>query len=143
MSLHFEVVFTCLLRADTPDSVLAALRWHLGLDAERPADLDEEEHAYPLLAPDPASFLPGEDFASLRRKSRDHAAGGGPYVWELSSRNHWLDDDLGELVTVLDLLAPYAEDSDCGGYFREEHDVERTVFTFRDGAYDHEQRTEA
>ncbi|MGI5163128.1 hypothetical protein ACQEU3_02060 [Spirillospora sp. CA-253888] len=141
MSLHYEVVFTCLLRADTPDPVLAALRWHLGLDAERPADLDEEEHVYPLLAPDPGGFLPGEEFASLRRRSGDRAAGGEPDGWELSSRNHWLDDDLGGLVTVLDLLAPYAEDSERGGYFRDVHGGERTVFTFRGGAHGHE-RTE-
>ncbi|MEU3459587.1 hypothetical protein ABZ721_06465 [Streptomyces sp. NPDC006733] len=124
MSYHYEVVLTCFLRADTPDTVLAALRWHLGLDQERPAGLDEDLHPYQLLAPDPDSRLPGGDFAAL-------SAEGGLHAWGLFSRNHWLDDDLGELATIQDLLAPHVEDPGYGGYFREEHDAEPTVLTFR------------
>ncbi|MFC9977138.1 hypothetical protein ACFVH6_40175 [Spirillospora sp. NPDC127200] len=125
MSLHFEVVFTCFLREDTPPQVLAALRWHLGLAEERPAGLGE--HAYSLLAPDPHSRLPGGDVASLREQDQG---------WGLFSRNYWLDDDLGELATVLELLAPHVEGPGFGGHLREEFESEPTVFAFRDGGYE-------
>ncbi|OKJ68560.1 hypothetical protein [Streptomyces sp. CB02460] len=127
MSLHYEVVFTCFLREDTPAPVLDALRWHLGLTEEPPPGYGEEEHAYPLLSPDPHTRLPGGDFASLRLQDKG---------WGLYSRNYWLDDDMGELVTVLDLLAPHVASPGPGGFFREEDETRPTVFTFRDGAYD-------
>ncbi|MFF7454466.1 hypothetical protein [Kitasatospora sp. NPDC008115] len=135
MSLHFEVVFTCFLRDDTPDTVLEALRWHLGMIPERPSGLDPDEHAYPLLAPDPDSRLPGGDCASLRRRSRGSTAGREPHPWGLFSRTYWLDDDLGGLVTVLDLLAPHVEEPGYGGYFREECDAAPIVFTFQNGTH--------
>ncbi|MBC9712968.1 hypothetical protein H9Y04_10345 [Streptomyces sp. TRM66268-LWL] len=137
MSDHCEVVFSCFLRDDTPESVLAALRWHLGLAPERPAHLDPEWHPYPLLEPDPDSWLPGGDTASLRRQSTGFTAEGERYAWGLFSRNHWLDDDLGYLVTVLELLAPHVEpDEDgFGGWFRYTHEAEQTPFVFRDGTY--------
>lgn len=135
VSLHYEVVFTCFLRDDTPDSVLAALRWHLGLALERPAELDAEEHSYPLLSPDPDSRLPGGDFVSLRRQSRGFTHGGELHAWGLFSRNLWLDDMMGDLCTVLDLLAPHVEEPGYSGYFREEFDTEPIVFTFRDGTF--------
>ncbi|RAJ29171.1 hypothetical protein K353_06679 [Kitasatospora sp. SolWspMP-SS2h] len=135
MSLHFEVVFTCFLRGDTPETVLAALRWHLGLTPEHPAELDAEEHAYPLLAPDPDGRLPGGDFASLRRQSRGFAAGSELHAWGLFSRNYWLDDEMGDLVTILDLVAPHVEEPGYGGYFREEYDAEPTIFIFQNGTY--------
>lgn len=135
VSLHYEVVFTCFLRDDTPDTVLAALRWHLGLAPERPAELDAEEHSYPLLSPDPDSRLPGGDFVSLRRQSRGFTPGGELHAWGLFSRNLWLDDMMGDLYTVLDLLAPHVEEPGYSGYFREEFDTEPTVFTFRDGTF--------
>ncbi|MGX1542965.1 hypothetical protein [Streptomyces adustus] len=59
MSDHFEAVFSCFLRDDTPASVLLALRWHLGLDDEEPEDLDPENSPYPLLVPNNNSRLPG------------------------------------------------------------------------------------
>ncbi|MFC5911647.1 hypothetical protein [Streptacidiphilus monticola] len=135
MSLHFEVVFTCFLRDDTPGTVLDVLRWHLGLSTERPTGLDPDEHTYQVLAPDPDSRLPGGDVASLRRQSRGFAAGMELFAWGLLSRNHWLDDEMGELVTILDLLAPHIEEPGYGGYFREEYDAEPTVFTFQNGTY--------
>lgn len=128
VSLHFEVVFTCFLRDDTPDTVLAALRWHLGLIPERPAELDAEDHTYPLLSPDPDGHLPGGDVASLQRQSRGFAAGRELHAWGLLSRNYWLDDEMGDLAIILDLLAPHVEEPGYGGYFREEYDPEPTVF---------------
>ncbi|MFE0701068.1 hypothetical protein [Streptomyces sp. NPDC058872] len=53
----------------------------------------------------------------------------------LFSRNHWLDDEMGELVTILDLLAPHIEEPGYGGYFREEYETEQTVITFENGTY--------
>ncbi|MFI5529952.1 hypothetical protein ACIA8O_15560 [Kitasatospora sp. NPDC051853] len=135
MSLHFEVVFTCFLRDETPSAVLAALRWHLGLTAERSPGLDADEHPYPLLEPDPDSRLPGGDFASLRRQARGFVAGRELHAWGLSSRTCWLDDELGGLVTVLDLLAPHVEEAGYGGHFREQYEAEPTVFVFRDGTH--------
>lgn len=106
MSLHFEVVFTCFLRDNTPDTVLEALRWHLDMIPKHPSRLKTNEHTYPVLAPDPDGRLPGGDFASLRRQSRGFVAGRELYTWGLFSRNYWKDDEMGELVTILDLLAP-------------------------------------
>lgn len=134
VSLHYEVVFACYLRDDIPESVLNALRWHLGMDVERPANLDADEHPYPLLAPDPDGWLPGGDFASLRRQSRGFTATGERHAWGLFTRNYWLDDDMGGLATILDLLAPYVEEDGYGGHFREEYDTELTAFVFRDGS---------
>ncbi|MFF4427542.1 hypothetical protein ACFYZ4_00045 [Streptomyces sp. NPDC001513] len=85
MSLHYEVVFACFLRDDTPDLVVA-LRWHLGLAVEWPAELDPEEDAYPVLSLDPDSRLPGGDRASLRRHSRGFSAAGSPSGTASSSR---------------------------------------------------------
>ncbi|MEU0834048.1 hypothetical protein [Streptomyces sp. NPDC005969] len=135
MSLHYEVVFACLLRDDTPDAVLDALRWHLGLTPERPAGLDGEERTYPLLSPDPDSRLPGGDFASLQRQSWGFTTSGERHVWGLFSRNLWLDDMMGDLDPIMGLLAPHVEEPGYGGHFREEFDVEPTVFTFHAGTY--------
>ncbi|MFD7408409.1 hypothetical protein ACFV7R_38470 [Streptomyces sp. NPDC059866] len=131
MSLHYEVVFACFLRDGTPETVLAALQWHTGATADRPPHLDANEHPYPLLVLSPDSWLPGGDFASLQRQSR-----GNRDAWGLFTRNFWLDDDIGELVTILDLLAPHVEDPGYGGYIREEDDGKPSFFTFHDGAYD-------
>ncbi|MEU0403926.1 hypothetical protein ABZ318_27565 [Streptomyces sp. NPDC006197] len=98
---------------------LAALRWHLGPSPERPTEPDEEEYAYPVLDPAPGSRLPGGDFASLRRQSRGFTAVGERHAWGLSSRTLWLDDMTGDLVTVLDLIAPHVAEAGYGGYVRE------------------------
>ncbi|MFJ7626813.1 hypothetical protein ACIQZN_10020 [Streptomyces sp. NPDC097595] len=49
MSLHYEVVFTCSLREDTPAPVLDALRWHLGLSEEPPQGYGEEDETRPTV----------------------------------------------------------------------------------------------
>ncbi|MEU9085990.1 hypothetical protein [Streptomyces sp. NPDC048357] len=137
MSLHYEVVFACFLRDDTPDTVLAALRWHLGLAAEWPAELDPDEEAYPVLSPDPDSRLPGGDRASLRRQSRGFSAAGEErHAWGLFSRNLWLDDMIGDVYTVMDLIAPHVAEPGYCGHLREEFAAEPTVFTFRDGEFE-------
>ncbi|MCX4819991.1 hypothetical protein OG883_08755 [Streptomyces sp. NBC_01142] len=136
MSDHYEVVFSCFLRDDTPESVLAALRWHLGMDAERPGDLDPEEHLYPLLTPDRNnSRLPGGDIVSLRRTVQGSTAFGQQHAWELFSRNYWVDDSMLCLDSILGLLAPHIARPGYGGYFRDEYDTALTVFTFREGTY--------
>ncbi|MEU2632960.1 hypothetical protein, partial [Kitasatospora sp. NPDC007106] len=111
MSLRDEVVLSCFLRDDTPDGVLAALRWHLGLDTDRPAGPDPEEHAYAVLRPDPDSRLPGGDVASLRRRSRGFTAEGERHAWCLFSR---------DLLALLDLIAPHVDGPGHGGHVREE-----------------------
>ncbi|MEW2329773.1 hypothetical protein AB0880_18405 [Micromonospora chersina] len=135
MSLHYEVVFSCFLDDETPPEVLDALRWHLGMRDQLPATLNADEHPYPLLSPDPDSYLPGGDVASLRRQRVGFTAAGDVYQWGLHSRNYWLDDDLGELVTILDLIAPHVVEDGYGGHFREVYDTDLTVFEFRDGSY--------
>lgn len=114
---------------------IATLGLAIGLDPERPAELDAEEHSYPLLSPDPDSRLPGGDFVSLRRQSRGFTPGGELHAWGLCSRNLWLDDMTGNLYTVLDLLAPHVEEPGYSGHFREEFGTEPTVFTFRNGTF--------
>jgi hypothetical protein len=46
-----------------------------------------------------------------------------------------LDDAIGEMTLILDLLAPHIAEDGYGGFFREEYDHEPTVFMFRDGGY--------
>ncbi|QNP66095.1 hypothetical protein [Streptomyces genisteinicus] len=127
MSLHYEVVLACALRDDLPDDVIAALRWHLGERPEPPPGLDPHVHAYPLLEPDPYSGLPGGDVAALR--PGDH------HGWGLFTRNLWLDDDLGMLTGLLDLIAPHAEHDGYAGHFRATDDAGPTVLVFRDGGH--------
>ncbi|GAA1096722.1 hypothetical protein [Nocardiopsis composta] len=135
MSLHYEVVVACFLREDTPPEVLDAVRWHIGLAEERPDGLDPGEHPVPAFLLDPESRLPGGDVAELRRQYRWTAPDGADvYAWGLHARGRWLDDDLGNLAVLLDLLAPCAEDGHAGS-FREEHDLLPTVLAFRDGAH--------
>ncbi|WP_030678324.1 hypothetical protein [Streptomyces sp. NRRL B-1347] len=130
MSLHYEVVFACFLRDDTPDTVLDALRWHMGEISDRPAGMDASEHPCPMLIPDPDSYLPGGDTASLRHQSR-----GNWNAWGLFTRSYWLDDEIGEVVPLLDLLAPHVEDPGYGGHLREEAEAQPAIVTFGGGTY--------
>lgn len=45
MSDHYELVFSTFLHDDTPASVLAALRWHMGMDdnVKNPEGLDPDD----------------------------------------------------------------------------------------------------
>ncbi|MYZ36125.1 MULTISPECIES: hypothetical protein [unclassified Streptomyces] len=136
MSSHYEVVLSCLLRDDTPDSVLAALRWHLGMDTEEPEDLDFEECPSPLLEPNPNSRLPGGDFVSLRRQVQGFSDAGEVHAWELFARTYWVDDHMLYLTTLLDLIAPYVAVSGYGGHHRDEYGTATTAFVFHGGTYD-------
>ncbi|MET9874057.1 hypothetical protein ABZZ36_05395 [Actinacidiphila glaucinigra] len=136
MSEHYEVVFSCFLRDDTPAPVLAALRWHLGMDREDPADLDPDAHPYPLLVPNNNSCLPGGDLVSLRRTVQRFTVSGEEYEWELFSRSYWVDDFTVYLDSLLKLLAPHVARPGYGGFIRHEYDTEADVFTFRDGSYE-------
>jgi len=42
---------------------------------------------------------------------------------------------MGELATILDLLAPHVEEPGYGGYFRERLDTKPTILTFQNGTY--------
>ncbi|MBV2365874.1 hypothetical protein [Streptomonospora nanhaiensis] len=151
MSDHYEVVFSCFLRDDTPRSVLAELRWHLGVDDEPPETVDLDRCPAPLLDPDPDSPLPGGDVGHLRRQSRTDSHGpdadpglrerlldgGERHAWGLYSRSHWLDDDLGRVCDVLELVAPHLDHSGYGGHYRDVYGSEVTVFVFDgDGGYE-------
>lgn len=137
MSDHYEVVFSCFLR-DTPESVMTALRWHLGMDAEFPENLDDDEgQLYPLLGPDNHnSCLPGGDVVSMRRTVQELTQSGERYEWELFARKDWLDDSMSYLRDLLDLLAPHAARPGYGNHFRNVCGTAMTLFTFRDGRYE-------
>jgi|SRR5215469_4486740 len=130
VSLCYEVVFACFLRADTPEEALDALRWHLGLLGSRPASLDDEAHSDRLLCPDPASSLPGRDVASLQPQPITVADTGEAPEWGLYSRKLWSEDSMEQMATIMELLAPHIAAGGYGGYFREEHASEATAFTF-------------
>lgn len=138
MSERYEVVFSCYLRDDTPSSVMAGLRWHLGIDNELPEGLDDDDgQLQRLLAP--ASYtdrrVPGGDSVSLRREVQQFTRAGQRYEWELFARNHWVDDSMLHLGDLLDLLAPHVARPGYGGHFREISGTDVTVFDFRDGTY--------
>jgi hypothetical protein len=138
MSSHYEVVLSCFLRDDTPDSVLAALRWHLGTEAEEAGNLDFEEHPFPLLAPNPNSRLPGGDFVSLRRQVQGFWDDAEVHAWELFTRTYWVDDHMLHLTALLDLIAPHVavSGSGYGGHYRDEYKTATTAFVFHGGTYD-------
>ncbi|NYV74589.1 hypothetical protein [Streptomyces sp. UH6] len=133
MSLRYEMVLTCFLKDDTPESVLDALRWHMGLRADRPGSFGPDGCPHPLLTPtsDSDTRLAGGEFARLTHQSR-----GSHDVWGLFVRVLWPDDILEESVTILELLAPHVDEPGYGGYFREEADAWPSVYMFREGTYD-------
>jgi len=136
VSEHFEVVFSCFLRDDIPAPVLAALRWHMGVDDDRPDALDPDDHPYPLLSPDDNSRLPGGDFVSLRRTAQEFTTSGKRYEWELFSREDWVDDLTLHLDAFLELIAPHVADSGYGGHIRHVYGTEMKPLNFHDGTYD-------
>ncbi|WP_329389907.1 hypothetical protein OG625_37585 [Streptomyces sp. NBC_01351] len=42
---------------------------------------------------------------------------------------------MGDLYTILDLLAPHIAEPGYCGHFQEEFDAEPTTFTFREGTF--------
>ncbi|MFE4698928.1 hypothetical protein ACFRIC_17850 [Streptomyces sp. NPDC056738] len=133
MSIRYEMVFTCFLRDDTPESVLDALRWYMGLRADRPEPVGNDEYPHPLLTPnsDSSTHLAGGELAHLVHQSR-----GSRDVWGLFVRVLWPDAILEEAVAILELLAPHVDEPGYGGYFREEADAWPSVYMFREGTYD-------
>ena len=126
MSCHYEVVFACFLREDTPESVLDTLRWHMGLINEQPRLLYHDDDYKQPLVPDPDSKLPGGELAHLRLEDCG---------WGLLSRSYWLDDDLGWVLDLIEFIAPYVSVRGYGGFFREVSEVMPTAFAFADGGF--------
>ncbi|WNI25103.1 hypothetical protein [Streptomyces sp. ITFR-16] len=133
MSDRYEIVLSCFLRGDLPESALAALRWHLGLAADCPEELDEEEHPWPLFPVSSHSRLPGGDVAILREA--EMADGLDRPLWELFARNYGVDDNLLMLDALLALVAPHVAVPGYGGHLRHEFGTEPTAFVFRDGGH--------
>jgi hypothetical protein len=130
MSVKFEVVLACFLRDETPAETLDALRWHLGLLADRPPGVSAVDHPGRLLGPDPASLLPGGDVASLQRQQQPLANGGQAQAWGLYSRTVWSDDALPGLATVLELVAENVAQAGYGGYYRDMTSLDATALAF-------------
>ncbi|GLY00686.1 hypothetical protein Acsp01_10650 [Actinoplanes sp. NBRC 101535] len=50
------------------------------------------------------------------------------------ARTFMLDDDMGEIYRILELIAPYVSDDGYGGHEREEHDTEQlSLYLFSGG----------
>lgn len=133
MSDRYEMILSCFMRNDSPESALSTLRWHLGLARDCPEDLDEDDHPWQLLIPSPQSRLPGGDAAVLRESERLDEQ--GLPLWELFARNYWVDDNLLYVDTLLEVLAPHIAFPGYGGHLRHEFDTEPVVFVFRNGEY--------
>jgi hypothetical protein len=52
-------------------------------------------------------------------------------------RTYWVDDHTLCLDTLLELIAPHVARQGCGGYLRDEYDIEMKTFKLHDGTYDH------
>jgi hypothetical protein len=130
MGVTYEVVLACFLRDETSAGTLDALRWHLGLLADRPPGVSADDQPERLLCPDPASGLPGGDVASLQRQR--HAAGddGQAQAWGLYSRTAWPEDALSRLPSMLELVAANVAEGGYGGYYRDVRSPEATAFDF-------------
>ncbi|WP_199444520.1 hypothetical protein [Umezawaea beigongshangensis] len=132
MSQHYEIVFSLFLRDDTPGDVLDELRWHLG--ADQPAPRAPVVPGGPHLRPDPGSFLPGGDSASLRRQYRFTRGDQDWHAWGLSARVLWSDDTWAEVWwQFAQWLAPFADEDGYAGFFREETDENPTLLLVRRG----------
>jgi hypothetical protein len=133
MSAHYEIVFSLFLRDDTPDEVLAELRWQLGLAAGRP-ELWALGYQTPVLAPGEPSRLPGGESAALSRQYLSTLAGVDRYAWGLHVRVLWLDDVWGEVWwQVATWLSRYAAGDGYAGFYRESDAHEPTLFVVREG----------
>jgi len=129
MTVHYEVVLSCFLRDDTPAEVLDALRWHLGLLTEQPADLDPSQRA--LLRADLSSRLPGGDVAALQPQASGAGPAGDEPGWGLFSRTLWPADAMDQMSTIMELITPYIASPGYGGYFRDVTAADATAFEFR------------
>jgi hypothetical protein len=139
VSQHLEIVFSSFLRDDTPTSVLDELRWHLGLSPVRPVACTID-YADPQLLPNPNTFLPGGEAATLQRQLRSWQRGVAYYAWGLHARLGWLDDQWANLwLQVAVWLAPHADQDGYAGFFREESADAPSLLLVRGGrAYLHE-----
>jgi hypothetical protein len=133
MSDHYEIVISCFLDEDVPESVLEVLRWHLGLCSQRPPHLDEAAAPYPVLVPDSDSRLPGGEITRLRRQRLCFGPAGHVHGWGLYARGYYLDDDLGEFYAILDIVAPHVNDHGYGGHIRNEYDEQDLSIVFFTG----------
>ncbi|MCG8921546.1 hypothetical protein [Lentzea sp. CC55] len=135
MSFHYEVVFSLFLRENTPAEVLDELRYHLGLAPEPPRN-PVLDYDFPVLRPNPDSYLPGGEHAALREQLRGFNDEGDLHAWGLHARLFWLDDQWAEVWwQVVQWLAPHVEDNGYAGFVREEADERPAVLTFHNGEF--------
>jgi hypothetical protein len=133
VSVSYEVVFSLFLRDDTPGEVLAELRWHLGLAADRPGPW-ALGYETPVLRPGESSRLAGGESAALSRQYRTDAAGAGRPAWGLHVRVFWPDDQWAELWwQVAAWLSRYAASDGYAGFYREADGAEPTLLLVRGG----------
>jgi hypothetical protein len=138
MGTHYEVVYSLLLRDETPEDMLAEFRWHLGLSSEKPENMTVDCDV-PLLSADQAGYLPGGAFAVLRRQSR-----GTHETWGLYSRVYWDDDTWAENWWAFgELLAKYADGDGYIGFWRDaDFDTAVTEMIARGGGLEFSTRDE-
>ena len=130
MSSHYEVIYSLFLKDDTPDHILAELRWHLGLSPEKPSNLIID-YETPQLAVQTESYLPGDEIAVLKHQNRtSHSR-----AWGLHCRAFWKDDGWAELWwQFAELLAAWADNDGYIGSWREaDHDETPTALVSRGG----------
>ncbi|MEU8003587.1 hypothetical protein AB0B66_20715 [Catellatospora sp. NPDC049111] len=90
-----------------------------------------------LLDPDPDGRLPGGDVARLQLH-RTLTTADGRHEWGLYARTCYLDDGLGEVLAILELVAPHVSEvsGSYGGFIRETLNEDKpSVITFTGGTY--------
>jgi hypothetical protein len=129
VSSHFEVIYSLFLKDDTPEEILAELRWHLGLSPEKPSNLILD-YVTPQLAVQTETYLPGDEIAVLKHQQiTSHRR-----AWGLYHRAFWKDDTLADLGRFAELLAAWADDDGYIGLWREaDHEETPTVLISRSG----------
>lgn len=134
MGQHFEIVFSLFIRDDAPADILAELRWHLGLSAQRPATLivDYDE---PQLIPDiESNWMPGIETATFTRQHVHTKGDVEHHAWGLYVRVMWGDDRWSEVWwQFATLLAKWAADDGYAGFYRELDDHDPRALVIRNG----------
>jgi hypothetical protein len=147
MSDHFDFRTACDLRSDTPQQVVATLRYMTradNYDFNDPPDhpFFERDESYGgevyeqwrHILQCREGYTPGTFGSSLHRAYRGYRSDGQQIIlWTLDAHCYVLDDELGDYLTFCAWLASYSETQGFVGYLRNESTDSLLLLYFQAG----------